>query len=460
MWRWIPAAFAWALVGLVQPSCHADTNDDLVRQIVGLLDHPDREFRAAALDVVRTGAKGTAHTQAFAALLPKLDADARVAMIRALGDRGDAAARQAVLDQRAGQDEAVRAASLAALGQLGQLDDVPTLIEGLSSSSGAEQREARTGLIILRHPAAGKAIAAGLKSSAPLIRAIRARLIDVLSARRAVGELPAIVAATTDDDAGVRVAAMNALGQIGTPEQLAAMLPGVLIAASGGERDNAERNIVRVCRRIENADRRGDALIAALGTVGPEKRDELMSLVGRVGGRRLIGFVADIATGDDQARRAFGIDALGKWPDASPADMLLGIAQKTTDPGERRQAFAAYVKVSAIRDTRTDRQRLERMKQAMQEARTNEEKVAVIQRTRTAYDIEAVRFIRPFLDQPEFQPMACETIVEIAHHRQIREPHKAEVDAVLDKIIETTDNEELIERSRRYKRGETWERKK
>ena len=118
------------------------------------------------------------------------------------------------------------------------------------------------------------------------------------------------------------------------------------------------------------------------------------------------------------------------------------------------------MKVSAIRDTRTDRQRLERMKQAMQEARTNEEKVAVIQRTRTAYDIEAVRFIRPFLDQPEFQPMACETIVEIAHHRQIREPHKAEVDAVLDKIIETTDNEELIERSRRYKRGETWERKK
>jgi hypothetical protein len=217
---------------------------------------------------------------------------------------------------------------------------------------------------------------------------------------------------------------------------------------------------VAACQRIENADRRGDALIAALGTVDPEKRDDLMALVGRVGGRRLIGFVADIATGEDQARRAFGIDALGKWPDASPADMLLEIARKATDPGERRQAFAASVKVSAIRDTRTDRQRLERMKQAMQEARTNEEKVAVIQRTRTAYDIEAVRFIRPFLDQPEFQPMACETLVEIAHHRQVREPNKAEVDAVLDKIIETTDNEELIERARRYKRGETWERKK
>ena len=232
------------------------------------------------------------------------------------------------------------------------------------------------------------------------------------------------------------------------------------MASRGGERDNAERNVAEVCRRIDNENERGDALIAALDTVDAGQRDELMSLVGRVGGKRLIKFVADIATGTDASRRSFGIDALSKWPDASPADALLEIVNNTRDAAERRQAFNAFVKVCASRDNRSDQQRLERMKQAMQQSRNAEEKTAVINRTRTAYDVESMRFVRPYLDQPEFCQIACETIVELAHHRQVRDPYKEEFDAVLDQVIKLAKNEELVERSNRYKRGETWERKK
>jgi hypothetical protein len=308
----------------------------------------------------------------------------------------------------------------------------------------------------MRHPSVVKSIAMNSKTAGPQVRG---RLIEVLATRRATGELDAIIAATTDDDRGVRAIAMNALGQIGTPDQLAAILPGVLKAAKGRERDNAERNVAEICQRIDNEDQRGEALIAALDTIDAEGRDDLMPLVGRVGGSRLIKFVADIATGEDPARRSVGIDALSNWPDASPADTLLEIANQTNDASERRRAFHAYVKVCAIRDRRSDEQRLERMKQAMNEARTSEEKIAVINRTRTAYDIEAMRFVRPFLDEPDFCQIACETIVELAHHRRIRDPNKAEFDDVLDQVIKLTDNEELIERANRYKRGETWERR-
>lgn len=437
---------------------HADASDELVDQIVKLLGHPDREFRAAALERVRTDAQGTAPTLTFAAQLPKLDASARAALITALGDRGDTAARPAVLEQLdASPDEQVRTAALAALGEIGAPADLPRLVKALASESGAEQDAARTALTRLRDPSVVKVIAAEMKTALPQVRG---KLIEVLATRRATGELDAIIAAAMDDDAGVRTAAMNALGQIGKPDQLAAMLPGVLKAARGGERDNAERNVAEVCKRIDNEGERGDALIAALNTVAVAQRDELMPLIGRVGGKRLIRFVADIATGDDGSRRSFGIDALSKWPDASPADTLLEIANKTTDAAERRQAFQAYVKVCAIRDRRNDQQRLERMKQAMKEARTTEERIAVIQRTRTAYDVEAMRFVRPYLDQPEFCQAACETIVELAHHRQVRDPNKAEFDAVLDQVIKLSTNEELVDRANRYKRGETWERKK
>jgi HEAT repeat protein len=436
---------------------HADDQAQQA-QIIKLLSHPDREFRGAALDVIRKSAKGATLTTAFAAELTKLNPESQAALITALGERRDVTARPAVLEQlKNSKEETVRVAALAALGEIGSPSDIPELIKALGSASETEQQAARTGLIRMRDASVSQTIAKDVKTApAP----IRSQLIEILAVRRATSETDAIIAATTDRDAHVRMSAMNALGLIGKPEQLAAMLPGVIMAQRGSERDNAERNMADVCKRMHNDDERGDALIAALNTIDAQQRDELMSLVGRVGGKRLIQFVADFATSSDASRRSFGIDALSKWPDAGPADTLLDIANKTKDANERRLAFQAFVKVCASRDQRNDKQRLERMKQAMLEARTNDEKTAVIHRTRTAYDVESMRFVRPYLDEPEFCQMACETIVELAHHRNVRDPNKEEFDKVLDQVILLTKNEELIERANRYKRGETWERKK
>jgi hypothetical protein len=65
----------------------------------------------------------------------------------------------------------------------------------------------------------------------------------------------------------------------------------------------------------------------------------------------------------------------------------------------------------------------------------------------------------PYVDQPEFAQIACETIVEIAHHREVRDPNKAEVDKMLDKVIATSKDPVVVERARRYKKGETWDRR-
>ena len=142
------------------------------------------------------------------------------------------------------------------------------------------------------------------------------------------------------------------------------------------------------------------------------------------------------------------------------ADKLLEIVSKATDPAERRLAFQGYVKISATRDNRTDKQRLDRMKEAMKAAKTPEEQLLVINLTRTAYAVESVRFMLPYVDEPQFAQVACETIVEIAHHREVRDPNKAEFDKALDKIIQITKDPVVVDRAQRYKRGETWERPK
>src|SRR5262249_30294291 len=233
--------------------------DDLVPMIIKLLDNKDVEFRAAGLDQVRSGAKGPSATKAFAAQLPKLDASAQVALLGALADRGDNTARPAVLELLAkSPDEGVRAASLASLGKLGESADLPLLVKALSEKSGAERSAARSSLV--RIP--GKTIATTLATQAATAAApVKVGLIEVLATRRAKDVMPAYVAATVDDNGQVRSAAMAALGQLGRPEQIAEMIPGVLKAEKGGERDAAERNVAQVCLRIDNEEARGKALI-------------------------------------------------------------------------------------------------------------------------------------------------------------------------------------------------------
>jgi HEAT repeat protein len=98
-----------------------DSADQLVPLVINLLTDKDKDVRALGLQQVREEAKGTAATKQFAALLPKLAPDAQAALLAALADRGDTAARPAVLEMLKSGDESVRAAAIHALGPFGPL---------------------------------------------------------------------------------------------------------------------------------------------------------------------------------------------------------------------------------------------------------------------------------------------------------------------------------------------------
>ena len=105
----------------------ARAGDDLVDTVSGLLSDKDKEVRALGLEQVRDEVKGAEATRRFAALLPRLSPEARAALLGALGERGDAAARPAVLDQIECAEPEVRSAAIRALGDLGDQGDVPVL---------------------------------------------------------------------------------------------------------------------------------------------------------------------------------------------------------------------------------------------------------------------------------------------------------------------------------------------
>ena len=66
------------------------------------------------------------------------------------------------------------------------------------------------------------------------------------------------------------------------------------------------------------------------------------------------------------------------------------------------------------------------------------------------------RFVEPYLNQPKFAQVACETVVELAHHKELRQPNKAEFNKALDKVVLLSKDPEVILRAKHYLKDETW----
>lgn len=432
-----------------------DSPDQLVGVIINLLGDKDKDVRALGLQQVREEAKGEAATKQFAAALPKLAPDAQAALLRALGDRGDPAARPAVLDMLKSDDESVRAAAIFALGPLGTTDDVATLIRALDGGTKAEKQSAHDSLVRISGDSASRGIVAALAQAKP---ATRAELIAILAARRAAFAVPEILAASLDENAAVRAAAMAALAQLAKPEHVPAMLKGVLKAASGEERAAAERSTAAVSDRIADPDKRAEPILRALPSFNADDQATLLSTLGRVGGADALKVVEAAISDSNSRRHAAGIRALCNWPDASVAAKLAGMTEAARDPGERTQLLRALIRVGALHDTRTDAERLALLKHSMSLATTGEERNLVIRRVRTVHTIESLHYLLPYLDKPELAQEAAASIVELAHYKDLREPNKPEFDRALDAAIRVSKDPVVIDHAQRYKKGQTADR--
>ncbi len=435
-------------------SAQEEPGDGLVQLVVNLLGDKDKDMRALGLEQVRTQAPGEAATRQFAAQLPNLPPDVQAALLSALANRGDAAARPAIVDLlAASQDESVRVAAIRALGFLGEPTDLTLLLQCLADGPSAEQSAARTSLARLPGQSVSKALAAEM---AQANSSLRVTLIEILASRRAFETIVDLLTAAVDADASVRSAAMTALAQLAGPEHIAGMAQGILVAQKGRERDAAEKAVMTVCGRIADAQQQAEPLLAVMDAVDEADRTALLPALGRVGGPAALKIVTAAIAAASATRHDAGLRALCNWPNASVAPELIEIVQTAEDSGDRLTALRALIRVAPLPDGRSDNEKLELLKNAMTLCTRDAERSLVLRRAAAIRIPETLRFLLPFLDQPAYAQPACQSVVELAHHRDLREPNKAEFDQALDKVIQVSKDATVIDRAKRYQKGQTW----
>lgn len=452
--------FAVALViALVTPGPSGGARaDDAVAMVVDLVTRDDAEFRAIGLERIRGGVKGEAATRAFAALVEKQPAARQVELVRALADRGDAAALPAIVALLGqSQDVAVRTAAITAVGALGGGGQVAVLVKSLAAGD-PERTAASRALIAIRGDDAVAKIVAATKAGTP---AERVAMIDVLSERRVKSALPDLAALVTDAESPVRKAATRALGRLGGAAEVPALMAAVLAAAPGGDRQEAERVVITVCTKNAGNEEAAAKLLEAFKAKPEADQETLLPTLGGIGGPGALAIVDELIASPDAAKRAFGLKAISRWPDATVAPKLLELVGKATDPAERGLLLGTLIRIAPLPDNKlNDGQKLELVKKTMALCTSDAERARLLERANAIRTFETFQFVVPFLDQQALAAPAGKSVVELAHHQKLRDAHKPAFLAALDKVLATTQDPELVERATRYKEGKTWERKR
>lgn len=443
----------WWPVAL-RSACGAEADDGLVEMVISFLHEKDKEIRSLALEQVRTEVPGADATQRLAAELPKLPAEAQPGLLSALADRGDRVARPAVLELLEDtENETVRVAAIEALGHLGVPGDTGRLIELLADGDESEKVAARDALTRLSAPGVPELIVVAARQLPP---AQAVPLIEILTERRALQTMPDLLQLAVGSEERTRRAAMAALGEMAGPQHIPGMVHGVLRAQEGPEREAAEKALMFVCNRIEAPQRRTAELLATMARLGPEEQTALLPALGRVGGTEALAVVSTAIAHSNAERHEAGVRALCNWPDASVAPELINLVENDAHRSHRIAALRAVIRIAPLPDGRTDAQKLDLLKRAMSLCTRDEERQLILRRAQAIRTVDTLRSLLPYLDEPKFAQTACQSIVELAHHRELREANKEEFHQALDRVMETSRDAVVIERAQRYKKGQTW----
>ncbi len=426
---------------------------------VELVKGTDPDMRSVALERLRDGLTGESYSRELAeAVLPTVPAAVQTQLLSTLAGRRDSAALPGIMPLAEATDPAVAVAAIQAIAALGAEAEVPLLVERLAAVDPVGNA-VRRGLTAIQGAGVSAAlVAAAADAEQPV--AARAAILEILADRRDRGAIPALLTAAVADEPTLRAAAMRSLTALGGAAEVPGMMAGLLAAAPGGERNEAERAIVIVCRQGPEAATAAAALLTAYQAASPADQETLLPVLARVGGAEVLALVDALAADPDPAVRKRGLEALARWPDAAVTDRLLKLLEQGRDEQERNLAIGALIRIAPIPDNGlADADKLALLASTIPLCPSDADRRRVLERAAAIRTVETLRFVRPYLDEEPLAESAAKGVVELAHHQKLRDANKAEFMAALERVLAVAKDPVTRERATRYREGKTWERR-
>jgi len=402
----------------------AETTPEILKALAS--DSP--LFRGLAVSLIKDipGAEATAQ---FAAQLSKLPPDGQAALIDALAARQDPAARQAVLQAAKSANDKVAIAAIAAMGSVGNAQDVDLLVAAASAGGDPPRRTAaRASLQRLKGKDVDAALVAALDKADP---AGKVQIIGALADRAAAQAAPAVEKLVASDNAEVRQAAIVAVGALGSEKQIPTLVAALKAAKDTPGTEAADKALATICTRVKA--KAVDDLLAGLAGAGPDAQASLYNALARAGGQKALAALVTAAKGGNDG----AVRALATWTAPNAITPLLDIASTSENKVHRVLAIRGVIYLARLKET-PQADALAALAKAMTLA-DNPEKLQVLAALGEIPTIESFKMLAPCVEDKALAEAACSAAVKIAP--KVMGKGKDLVRATLEKVVANTRNQ-------------------
>lgn len=447
----------------------------------------------------------------------------KVSLLLVLADRGDAEALPAALQAARSGPETQRLVAIGLLERLGDASCVAPLLEIAAGDEPGLAQAAKSALTRLPGAAVDAAVAQLLKQADEKARLLG---IELAAQRRLSAVVPDLMRSAGESNAALRVASLNALGEMGDEAEIQPLIDLLLksqdtapvetalsaigsrlkrpvagsivikkafygdlpdgkqadVTAKVGELVKKSTSVkasnanfgdpaggtvkrLRVDYEVDGmpgsqtvAENQSitfaatmispvfpDALCSALANAPAGARPALLRVLGSAGGAKALATAREAMTDADPGMREAAFGALCNWPGSEALGDLKNLVQTGADLKQKVLAMRGYVRIVGQTDLSTDG-KLKALNDAMSFAPRDEERRLVLGALGGIRSPQAVKAIAPHLENPALKEEACVAAVSVAE--SFRRSVPAAVAEVMAKVGETTSNPELAKRAK------------
>ena len=354
---------------------------------------------------------------------------------RSVGGRLNDPLRQIILEATKSDDETLRNAGLLAVGALGGTEEVPFLLE--QARTGANRNLAKLALARMSGEGVSTLLVESLKSERDHEKFLI--LADVLNRRYDSTARSVLLDRAKATDAPNRAQLLQLAESLSTRENIGDFVKAWALITDRGQKDQAEQIIARLS--AGNAE-------AAMQVLENWDTPDSLSLLGRIG---------DTNTIDKIKTSSNAVRAWVNWPNARVADDLFAVASNSESPeADQIAALRAFTRVVSLPNDQigiriNDTEKVKRLADVYALAKRVEDKRLILDRVGQIRHADSLRFLLKHFDEAELQERVCESILNLAHHVDLKRTARDEFNAALDKILAVTQRNDFRERANRYK---------
>jgi acetyl esterase/lipase len=271
-------------------------------------------------------------TQALAAELAQAPPARQGPLLVAIADRNDATGLPVVLASARTGAKPLRRIALEVMARLDNAACVPVLLDAVTSSDAEIAEAGKTSLAALPADDVNQELVARLSQAAGPSRRV---LLKLAGERQVAAAVPELIKAANDSDPAIRAAAIKALGETISVDELDALTDRLARASSDDELSAAQAALESACARLPDKAACARKLVPLLATSAVPARGALLRVLGVVATPDALDAVKSATVAPDAAVRDAAIRVLADWPEPAALPALLDLFRATRDQTHR-----------------------------------------------------------------------------------------------------------------------------